>query len=166
MGPTLFQHGWWSLMRTLQSWPVLKKKKKLEKNFHLQSARVSSERAFSLLKARWRCSLKMLKMLVEDARWRCSLKMLKMLVEDVEDARWRCSLKRLDKQTENISEVIISCFALYNFSQLENEVFIDKDRVAGHRRNAPRGNQNQPGGKVVRNAIKNNLKENVWKQTK
>ena len=28
-------------------------------------------------------------------------------------------------------------------------------------RNAPRGNQNQPGGEVVQNAIKNNFMENV-----
>ena len=59
----------------------------------------------------------------------------------------------LDNQTENISEVIISCFALHNFCQLENEDFIAQDgilddlfrqeRVARNRRNAPRGNQNQ-----------------------
>ena len=102
-----------------------------EKRFNkkLSSARVSLERAFGLLKA-----------------------------------RWRCLLKRLDDQIENISEVIIPCFALNNFCQLENEEFIDQDgilddlirqeRVARNRRNAPTGNQNQPDGKVVRNAIK------------
>ena len=86
-------------------------------------------------------------------------------------ARWRCLLLRLDNQIENVSEVIISCFALHNFCQLENEEFLDQDgilddlirqeRVARNRRNAVRGNQNQPGGEVVRNAIKNNLMENV-----
>ena len=135
-GATLFQHGWWSRMRTRQIWPVLKKKF----NKKLSSAIGSSERAFGLLKV-----------------------------------RWRCPLKRLDNQIENISEVIISCFALHNFCQIENEEFIDQDgilydlirqeRVARNRRNAPRGNQNQPYGEVVRNAIKNYLMENVWKQT-
>ena len=86
-------------------------------------------------------------------------------------ARWRCLLKRLDNQIENISEVIISCFALHNFFQLENEEFIDQDgilddlirqeRVTRNRINAPRGNQNQPGREVVQNAIKNNFMENV-----
>ena len=33
-GPTLFQHGWRSRMRTLQIWPALKKDS--TKNFHLQ----------------------------------------------------------------------------------------------------------------------------------
>ena len=57
------------------------------------------------------------------------------------------------------------------FGQLENEEFIDQDgilddlirqeRVARNRINAPRGNQNQPGGEVVQNAIKNDLMENV-----
>ena len=79
-------------------------------------------------------------------------------------ARWRCLLKRLYNQIENISEVIISCFTLNNFFQLENEEFIDQDgipddltrqeSVARKRRSAPSGNQNQPGGKVVGNAIK------------
>ena len=79
--------------------------------------------------------------------------------------RWRCLLKRRYNQIENISEVIISCFALNNFFQLENEEFIDQggilddltrqERVARKRRSAPRGNQNQPGGKVVGNVIKN-----------
>ena len=44
-------------------------------------------------------------------------------------ARWRCLLKRLDDQIENISEVIIPCFALNNFCQLENEEFIDQDGI-------------------------------------
>ena len=67
-----------------------------EKRFNkkLSSARVSLERAFGLLKA-----------------------------------RWRCLLKRLDDQIENISEVIIPCFALNNFCQLENEEFIDQDGI-------------------------------------
>ena len=79
-------------------------------------------------------------------------------------ARWRCLLKRLYNQIENISEVIISCFTLNNFFQLENEEFIDQDgilddltrqeSVARKTRSAPSGNQNQPGGKVVGNAIK------------
>ena len=71
---------------------------------------------------------------------------------DVLKARWRCLLKRLDNRIENISEVIVSCFALHNFCQLENEEFIDQDGILGdlirqehvatNRRNAPRGNQN------------------------
>ena len=67
-----------------------------EKRFNkkLSSARVSLERAFGLLKA-----------------------------------RWRCLLKRLDDQIESISEVIIPCFALNNFCQLENEEFIDQDGI-------------------------------------
>ena len=44
-------------------------------------------------------------------------------------ARWRCLLKRLYNQIENISEVIISCFTLNNFFQLENEEFIDQDGI-------------------------------------
>ena len=82
-------------------------------------------------------------------------------------ARWRCLLKRLDNQIENISEAIISCFALHNFFQLENEEFIDQDGIFDDlirqetRRNAPKGKQNQPGGEVVRNAIKNNVMENI-----
>ena len=99
-------------------------------NKKLSSKSMSSERAFGLLKV-----------------------------------RWRCLLKRRYNQIENISEVIISCFALNNFFQLENEEFIDQggilddltrqERVARKRRSAPRGNQNQPGGKVVGNVIKN-----------
>ena len=60
--------------------------------------------------------------------------------------------------------MIISCFALHNFRQLEKEEFINQDgilddlmrqeRVARNRRNTPKGNQNQPDGEVVRNAIK------------
>ena len=79
-------------------------------------------------------------------------------------ACWRCLLKRIDNQIENLSEVIISCFALNNFCQRENEEFINQDRilndlirqehVAKNRRNAPRANQNQSGGEVVQNAIK------------
>ena len=86
-------------------------------------------------------------------------------------ARWRCLLKRLDNQTENISEVLFHVLLHITFGQLENEEFIDQDgilddlikqeRVARNRRNAPRENQNQPGGVVVQNAIKNNLMENV-----
>ena len=104
-------------------------------NKKISSARVSSERAFGL------------------------------------KARWRCLLKRLDNQKENISGVIILCFALHNFCQLENQEFINQDRilddlirqerVVRNRRNTPRGNQNQPDGEVVRNAIKIYLMENV-----
>ena len=95
---------------------------------------------------------------------------------DLLKARWGCLLKRLDNEIENISEVIISWFALHNLRQLENEEFIDQhgilddlirqECVARNRRNAPRGNQNQPDGELVRNAIKNHLMENVGKQTK
>ena len=66
--------------------------------------------------------------------------------------RWRCYFKILDNQTENILEVFISCFALHNFCQLENEEFINQDgilddlirqeRMARNRRNPLRGNQN------------------------
>ena len=104
-------------------------------NKKISSARVSSERAFGL------------------------------------KARWRCLLKRLDNQKEKISGVIILSFALHNFCQLENQEFIDQDRILDdlirqervprNRRNTPRGNQNQPDGEVVRNAIKIYLMENV-----
>ena len=43
--------------------------------------------------------------------------------------RCRCLLKRLDNQTENISEVFISCFALPNFCQVENEEFINQGGI-------------------------------------
>ena len=107
-------------------------------NKKLSSKSMSSERAFGLLKV-----------------------------------RWRCLLKRRYNQIENISEVIISCFALNNFCQRENEEFINQDRilndlirqehVAKNRRNAPTGNQNQPGGEVVQNAIKKLSREKCLK---
>ena len=112
-------------------------KKNLTKNFHLQDCLQKELSAF--------------------------LKLVRDLLKSL--------LKRLANQIENISEVIISCFALHNFSQLEKEEFIDQDgilddlmrqeRVVRNRRNTPKGNQNQPDGEVVRNAIKNYLMENV-----
>ena len=63
-------------------------------NNSLSSARVSVERGFGILKA-----------------------------------RWRCLLKRLDCRVENISAVIITCFALHNFCQINGERYIDDDGI-------------------------------------
>ena len=103
----------WMMKPYVYSPNLTRAEKKIKKK--LSSARVSSERAFGLLKA-----------------------------------RWRYLFKRLDNQIENISEVIISCFALHDFYQLENEEFIDQDGIlddlirqecmARNRRNAPRLN--------------------------
>ena len=42
-------------------------------------------------------------------------------------ARWRCLLKQLDCKVENVSEVIICCFALHNFCQINGEIYYDED---------------------------------------
>ena len=36
-------------------------------------------------------------------------------------ARWRCLLKRLDNLVENVSDVIITCFTLHNFFQINDD---------------------------------------------
>ena len=54
----------------------------------LSSARVTVERAFGVLKARWRCLLTL-----------------------------------LDTSLENVNDVIITCFALHNFCQINNELY-------------------------------------------
>ena len=67
-----------------------------EKRFNklLSSARVTAERAFGVLKARWRCLLTL-----------------------------------LDTNLENVSDVIITCFALHNFCQINNELYQDDEML-------------------------------------
>ena len=43
-------------------------------------------------------------------------------------ARWRCLLKRLDK-VENVSDVIITCFVLHNFCQINGETYLDQNGI-------------------------------------
>ena len=67
-----------------------------EKRFNklLSSARVTAERAFGVLKARWRCLLTL-----------------------------------LDTNLENVSDVIITCFALHNFCQINNKLYQDDETL-------------------------------------
>ena len=67
-----------------------------EKRFHrvLSSSRVSVERAFGLLKA-----------------------------------RWRCLLTTLDANNENVQDVIICCFILHNFCQINANYYDDDENL-------------------------------------
>ena len=38
-------------------------------------------------------------------------------------SRWRCLLTLLDTNLENVSDVIITCFALHNFCQINNGLY-------------------------------------------
>ena len=44
-------------------------------------------------------------------------------------ARWRCLLTLLDTNLENVSDVIITCFALHNFCQINNELYQDDEML-------------------------------------
>ena len=44
-------------------------------------------------------------------------------------ARWRCLLKQLDNRVENVCNVIITCFTLHNFCQLNGEHYFDDDGI-------------------------------------
>ena len=44
-------------------------------------------------------------------------------------APWRCLLKRLDNKVENVWDVIITCFVLHNFSQVNSETYLDHDGI-------------------------------------
>ena len=44
-------------------------------------------------------------------------------------ARWRCLLTLLDTNLENVSDVIITCFALHNFCQINNELYQDNEML-------------------------------------
>ena len=50
-------------------------------------------------------------------------------LNNVKQARWRCLLKRLDNKVENVSNVIITCFALNNFCQINGETHRDHDGI-------------------------------------
>ena len=45
-------------------------------------------------------------------------------------ARWRCLLN-LTTTLENVSNVIITCFTLHNFYQLNGETYFDADGILG-----------------------------------
>ena len=44
-------------------------------------------------------------------------------------ARWRCLLTLLDTNLENVIDVIITCFALHNFCQINNEFYQDDEML-------------------------------------
>ena len=44
-------------------------------------------------------------------------------------ARWHCWLTLLDTNLENVSDVIITCFALHSFCQINNELYQDDETL-------------------------------------
>ena len=76
--------------------------------------------------------------------------------------RWRSSLKQLDNRVENVSNVIITCFTLHNFCQLNGENYFDDDGILDElsenerrdRRRRSRNHDANPNSEKIRNAMK------------
>ena len=83
-------------------------------------------------------------------------------------ARCRCLLKTLFKKVENVSDVIITCFVLHTFCQINGTTYHDQDGILEDliqkemeiRRTRGLNNIALPDGERLRPALRNYIEEN------
>ena len=71
-------------------------------------------------------------------------------------------LKQLDSRVENVSNIIITCFTLHNFCQLNGENYFEDDGIMDElienecraRRRRSRNHDANPNSEKIRNAMK------------